>query len=153
MGHASEGKTGFDSGVPKEYRVTQYKLIAVAALAATLPVSTASAAPAPGDIEAVAETTTRVADAVMDVPIGPIVDAVDPRARDRDRPETLGDLATRDDPYARERIRDSIGRTAFGIEAMIAQIAVIAPVLRRGIEDAVERMDEAIDQAERRRRD
>ena len=102
--------------------------------------------PPPGEIEEMGDRLGRVADAVMDVDVGPIVDAVDPRARRhrRHREETLGDLASRDDPYARERIRDSIGMATVGLEAAMRQLAILTPVLRRSIEDASRRMDDAM---------
>lgn len=102
--------------------------------------------PPPGEIEEMGDRLGRVADAVMDVDVGPIVDAVDPRARRhrRHREETLGDLASRDDPYARERIRDSIGMATVGLEAAMRQLAILTPVLRRSIEDASRRMEDAM---------
>jgi hypothetical protein len=102
--------------------------------------------PPPGEIEEIGDSLGRVADAVMDVDVGPVVDAVDPygRRHRRYRDETLGGLASRDDPYARERIRDSIGVATVGIEAAIRQIAILTPVLRRSIEDATRRMDDAM---------
>jgi hypothetical protein len=98
--------------------------------------------PPPGEIEAVGDTLGRVADAVMDIDIGPVADAIDPYRRHRE--ETLGDIASRDDPYARERIHDSIGAATVGISAAMEQLAVLTPVLRRSIEDATRRIDEAM---------
>src|SRR5688572_17790698 len=93
--------------------------------------------PPPGEIEELGDRLGRVADAVMDVPVGPVIDAVDPyRRHRRHREETLGDIASRDDPYARERIRGSIGAATYGLEAAIRQLAILTPVLRRSIEDA-----------------
>lgn len=101
--------------------------------------------PHPGEIEAVGETLGRATDALMDVNIGPVVDAIDPGRRfGRHRDETLGDIASRDDPYVRERIRDSIAATSAGIGVMIDQLAVLAPALRRSIEDSRRRMEDAI---------
>ena len=102
--------------------------------------------PPPGEIEEIGDRLGRVADAVMDVDVGPVVDAVDPERRRyrRHREETLGDIASRDDPYARERIRGSIGAATYGIEAAIRQLAILTPVLRRSIEDASRRMDDAM---------
>ena len=102
--------------------------------------------PPPGEIAEIGEALGRVADVVMDVDIGPLADAIDPaRARHRGpHRETLGDLASRDDPYARERIRDSIGAATVGLEVAMRQLAVLAPVLRRSIEDAERRVDDAM---------
>ena len=104
------------------------------------------ALPAPGEIEEVGDALGRVADAVMDVEIGPVVDAIDPRGRlghgPRDR--TIGDIASRDDPYARERIRDSIGAMSVGLGGMVEQLAVLTPVLRQTLEDAGRRISDAM---------
>jgi hypothetical protein len=102
------------------------------------------ALPHPGQIEEVADTVGRVAEAIMDVPVGPIADAVDPYRRGRHRDETLGDIANRDDPYARERIRDQIGAATVGLDAIVGELAVVTPVIRRSLEDAARRMDDAM---------
>jgi hypothetical protein len=102
------------------------------------------ALPHPGQIEDVADTVGRVAEAIMDVPVGPIADAVDPYRRGRHRDETLGDIANRDDPYARERIRDQIGAATVGLGAVVGELAVVTPVIRRSLEDAARRMDDAM---------
>ena len=100
--------------------------------------------PDPRHIEELGDTLGRVAEAIMDVPIGPIADAVDPYRRRRDRNETLGDIASRDDPYARERIRDQVGAATVGVSAAAEQLAVLTPVLRRSLEDATRRMEDAM---------
>jgi hypothetical protein len=102
------------------------------------------ALPHPGQIEDVADTVGRVAEAIMDVPVGPIADAVDPYRRGRHRDETLGDIASRDDPYARERMRDGIGAATVGLGAIVGELAVVTPVIRRSLEDAARRMDDAM---------
>ena len=102
------------------------------------------ALPHPGQIEEVADTVGRVAEAIMDVPVGPIADAVDPYRRGRHRDETLGDIAHRDDPYARERMRDQIGAATVGLGAIVGELAVVTPVIRRSLEDAARRMDDAM---------
>ncbi len=110
--------------------------------------------PAPGEIREMGDTLGRVADVMMDVDVGPIVDAVDPyhrRYSRRHHPRTIGDLASRDDPYARERIRASIDVATYGLEAAIRQIAIVTPALRRSIEDATRRMDDAMRSRDYRR--
>jgi hypothetical protein len=109
--------------------------------------------PPPEEIEEVGDTLGRVADSVMDVDVGPVVDAVDPGRRyDRyRRRETIGDIASRDDPYARERIRDSIDAATIGIEAALRQIAILTPVLRRSLYEATRRVDDAMQTRDYRR--
>jgi hypothetical protein len=111
--------------------------------------------PPPEQIERMGDAIARVTDALMDIDIGPIVDAIDPAARRYRRgPETLGDLATRGDPYARERIRDEVGAATVGLGAAAEQMKVVTPVIRQSIEDAAARMEEAMERSrERIRRD
>lgn len=99
----------------------------------------------PGEVARARDTLDRVLDAMMDVRIGPVVDAVDPGARyDPYRPETVGDLASRNDPYARQRLHAEVGRTAAGIGAAAREVAILAPVLSRTFADAERRMAEAM---------
>jgi hypothetical protein len=102
------------------------------------------ALPHPGEVEALGDTVGRVADAILDVPVGPIADAVDPYRRGRHRDETLGDIAHRDDPYARERMRDQIGAATAGLSAVMQELAVVTPALRRSLEDATRRVEDAM---------
>lgn len=111
------------------------------------------ALPHPGQIEEIGDTLGRVAEALLDVPVGPIADAVDPYRRRYHRDETLGDIAGRDDPYVRERIRDRVGAATIGLGAAIEQLAVLTPVLRRSLDDATRRMEDAIEDGRRRGRD
>ena len=107
--------------------------------------------PHPEEIAEMGETLGRVAEALMDVPIGPIVDAIDPYARGRHRAETIGELAGRGDPYARERVRDQVEAATVGVAAAAEGVAVITPVLRRSLEDAVVRMEDAMRRPDRSR--
>ena len=144
-------------------------IIAAIALAAAAPAAAQSypdprdeeivdAMPRAGDIAEMGETLGRVAEALMDIEVGPLVDAIDPGRRlDRGaRERTLGDVASRDDPYARERVRDQVEAATFGLGAAMEQLAVVTPVLRRSLEDAAERMEDAMEGRARdydRRRD
>lgn len=98
------------------------------------------------EIERIGEMLARVTDAMMDIDIGPVADAVDPYRRyERGRrPETLGELASRRDPYARERIREDVMSTTAGLGAAADQVALAAPEIRRSIEDSARRIDRAI---------
>jgi hypothetical protein len=107
--------------------------------------------PHPGEVEAMGDVLGRVADAVMDVDVGPIADAVEPGRRHRDR--TLGDIASRDDPYARERISDSIDAATIGLGAAVAQLAILTPALRRTLDELDRAIDEAVRDGRHRRRD
>jgi hypothetical protein len=112
--------------------------------------------PHPGEIEAVGETVGDVTDAIMDVDVGPVVDAIDrgrgyPPRRYRDR--TLGDIASRDDPYVRERVRDQIDAATIGVGVAAREMAVLTPILRQSLETAIRRMEDAMDARRYGRRD
>jgi hypothetical protein len=102
--------------------------------------------PPPQEVERIGDQLGRATEALMDVDIGPVVDALDPyHRRYRRGPETLGDLAGgRHDPYARERIRGQIGAVTVGLGAAVEQLAVMTPILRRSLEDATRRMEDAM---------
>jgi hypothetical protein len=98
--------------------------------------------PRPGEIEAMGVAIGRVADALMGVDVGPVGDALDPYRRPGRR-ETLGDIASRDDPYARDRMHRTIGSTSAGLASAVNEIAIMTPMLRRSIEDAARRIQSA----------
>ena len=102
--------------------------------------------PPPHEVERIGDSLGAATEALMDVDVGPIADALDPyhRRYRHGRRETLGDLAGRRDPYVRERMRAEIGAVTIGLGAAVEQIAVMTPVLRRSLEDSIRRMEEAI---------
>jgi hypothetical protein len=102
--------------------------------------------PPPQEVERIGRSLGDATDALMDVDVGPIADALDPyhRRYRHGRRETIGDLAGRRDPYARERIRAEIGAVTIGLGAAVEQMAVMTPVLRRSLEDSILRMEAAI---------
>ena len=122
-----------------------------------------STIPHPAEVEAVGRSVDRVVGAVLDVPIGPLVDAIDAAdpegrkyRRHHRRDETLGDLAANGDPYFEERLSDQIRGVTAGMGVMAEQLAVMAPEMRRAIERAERDIERAIDDArdarEQRRR-
>jgi hypothetical protein len=132
-------------------------IIAVTALAAAAPAfaqprhdprdeDLARRLPPPQEVERIGDSLGAATEALMNVDIGPIADALDPyhRRYGYGRHETLGDLAGRRDPYARDRIRAEIGAVTVGLGAAVEQIAVMTPILRRSLEDSIRRMDDAI---------
>lgn len=90
--------------------------------------------PHPYDIEDAGDTLGRAVGAVLNVPIGGVVQAVDPSARVH-RDETIADVAGRDDPYFRDRVADSVGGLTIGMADMMRKVAVVAPALRRSLAD------------------
>ena len=111
--------------------------------------------PAPHEVEEMADVAGRAAEALLDVPIGGVVNAIDPSRRVR-RDETVEEVVGRDDPYLRERIRDSVGNLAVGMGDMVEQVAIVAPELRRalaGFEQSLERAISGYGARDRRGRD
>lgn len=103
-------------------------------------------APAAREVAVAGEVAAAAADAILDVPIGPIVEAATPNRRlsRREREETLGERASRDDPYFRERMRDQIAVASAAAGVLVEQMAVMTPVLRRTLEDVERRMEDAM---------
>jgi len=100
--------------------------------------------PDPRELKELGETATRAVDALMNVPIGPLREAVEGRKLSpKERQETLGDHARKDDPYIRERMRDQMGVATVTLGVLAEQMAVMTPVLRRTLEEAQRRVEEA----------
>jgi hypothetical protein len=90
---------------------------------------------------------------MMDVPVGPLREAVEGRKLSRkERQETLGDVARRDDPHFKERMRDQMGVATVAMGALMEQMVTIAPVLRNTLEDVARRTEEAARQVPQRPR-
>jgi hypothetical protein len=104
--------------------------------------------PHPDQVEDMAEVAGRAAEAVLDVPIGGVVRAIDPTRPVR-RDDTIADVSG--DPYLRDRIRDSVGDVAIGMGDVMAQVAVVAPALRRSLADLERNLDRAINDSRRGR--
>lgn len=104
------------------------------------------AIPSRGEIGAVGDAAARAADAILSVPIGPIVEAANPgrRMSRREREETLGDKAAHGDPYFRDRMHDQIAVASVTAGVLADQMAVMTPVLRRTLEDAEHRVQDAM---------
>ncbi|HEX8653635.1 MAG TPA: hypothetical protein VF693_00220 [Allosphingosinicella sp.] len=141
-------------------------LIGLAALAAAGPAAAhpkddaeiARAIPHPAEIEAAGDAVDRVVGALLAVPVGPLVDAIeaaDPAGARTRRPhrhdETLGDIAAQGDPYFEDRLRDDIRAATTGAGVMAAQLAVAAPEMRRALERMEEDVARAVDAARARR--
>lgn len=131
-------------------------LIAAAALAAAAPALAqeppplAEALPSGDEIAAMAPAMDRMAGAMLDVDVGPIIDAANPH-RPGDGPRTLRDLAGRDDPYFEDRLRATIYGAAAGMGRMMAAIAVAAPAFQRAIAGVEEEIERAVREGRRYR--
>lgn len=105
--------------------------------------------PHPGQVEEMADVAGRAAEAVIDTPIGGLVRAIDPTRRVHPD-DTIADVSR--DPYLRDRIRDSVGGLAAGMGDVMAQVAVVAPALRRSLADLERNLEGAIQDSRRDRR-
>ena len=97
-----------------------------------------------------ADTAGRAAEAILDVPVGGVVRAIDPHRR-VGRDDTIADVSR--DPYLRERVRDSVGGLSVAMQDIMAQVAVLAPELRRSMAGLENNMDRAIRDSRARRHD
>lgn len=101
------------------------------------------------DIGRMAGAMDRMVGAIMDLPVGGIAAAIDPLGRGGIYPgDTVGDLASRDDPYAEARIRAGIRGTARGVGAMSEAMARMMPVLRQSIDEISRDVRAAMDEVE-----
>ena len=92
--------------------------------------------PSSAEIEAMAPALDRMTGALLDVEVGPLLDAADPYARNPGygrSGRTLGRLAGRDDPWFEQRLRGSIYGTTAEIGRMMDAFAVAAPALERSL--------------------
>lgn len=132
-------------------------LIAAAAAALSAPAVAQPADPLEEDIrraippaeqvEAMAPALDRAVGALLDVEVGPLIDAVDPYRRHPDygrRGRTLGELGRRDDPYFEERLRSSIYGTTEGMSRVMDSLAASAPALARSVRELERAMDIAL---------
>jgi hypothetical protein len=106
-----------------------------------------AAIPPAEQVDEIAFAMDRVLGAVLDVDVGPIVDAVDPYRRHRGyhRGErTVRDMAGRDDPYFEDRLRHSLYGVTANMAGMMEALAVVAPVMRRSLADLERNVGEAM---------
>jgi hypothetical protein len=97
----------------------------------------------PGElVEDYAPAVDRAADALMNVDVGPIVDAVHPYGRHHRR--TLRELAQRNDPDFERRMHATIYGTAATMGRAADAFAVAEPALRRAVRQFEQDMAAAI---------
>jgi hypothetical protein len=109
--------------------------------------------PRAGEVERIGTMIERVSDALLDVDVGPVADAIDPYRRydPRRGPDTLGELAARRDPYARRRLHAEIEDTTAGLGAATRELAAMAPLVGMAIADTRRRIDDAVRESRLRR--
>ena len=136
--------------------------LCVAAAAAAFAVPALAQGPAAGDpladeivralppaeqVEAMAPAMDRALGALLEVDVGPIIDAADPwhRHPGYGRPgRTLGELARRDDPHFDDRLRASLYGATADVGRMMGAFAAAAPALARSLREIERALDAAI---------
>ena len=125
-------------------------LLAAAAIAFAAPAAAQAPVPRGAEVEAMAPAIDRAAHALLEVDVGPLIDAVDPYRRGaRAGRRSLGALARRDDPYFDHRLRASIYGTTAAIAGMLDAFAAAEPALRRSIVEMERGIDAAVREARR----
>lgn len=123
---------------------------AAAALSFAIPAAAQAPVPRGEDVAAMAPAIDRAAGAMLELDVGPILDAADPwRRHPRAGRRTLGDLARRDDPYFDHRLRASIYGTTAAMANMLDAFAAAEPALRRSIVEMERGIDAAVRDARR----
>ena len=135
-----------------------YKLlIALAATAAAASPAMAQvstdALPSSRDIEAMAPVMDRMAGALMQLDVGPLMDAVDPYGRHPGygrSGRTLGALGRHNDPYFDRRVRGAIYGGTAQAGAMMNAFAAMLPALQRSMNEVQRGIGDAVDEYHRR---
>ena len=105
-------------------------MIAATAAAAFTAVPAAAQPPRPSErVQEYAPAIDRAADALLNLDVGPIMDAVDPYGRHHRR--TLRDMARRNDPEFEHRMHATIYGTAAAMGRAADAYAAAEPALRR----------------------
>lgn len=112
--------------------------------------------PSAEDVEDIAPVLDRSFDAMLDLDVGPLMDAADPYARHPGygRPgRTLRRMGRARDPYFEQRVRGSIYGTTAELGRMMDSLAVAAPAMRRSLFEMQLGIAAAVDDYHRRRGD
>ena len=92
----------------------------------------ASALPHPFEVEEAGDKLAAAVGAIVDVPIGGVLRAIDPASRAH-ADETIGDVAGREDPYFEERLQDEVGGLSTKAADLVRGLAASAPALERSL--------------------
>lgn len=109
-------------------------LLASSASAAQTPTSEeiVSALPHPYDVEEAGDRLGAAVGAIVDLPIGNVLRAVDPASR-ADPDATIGDVAGRDDPDFEGRLQDEVGGLSTQAANAVRGLSAAAPALERAL--------------------
>ena len=99
--------------------------------------------PSDRQIDAAGDTLDRALDALLNVHVGDVADAVDPGRPNHGRNETVGEMASHGDPNYREHMHRSVGEMTSSMHEMTDRMAVLAPALRRSMKEFERSLKEA----------
>ena len=99
--------------------------------------------PHPYDVEDAGEKLGDTLGAILDVPIGGVVQSIDPTARVR-RDDTIADVAGRDDPEFEARLQDDVRGMSLKAADLVRQLTVAAPALRRSLAELERNLNSAV---------
>jgi hypothetical protein len=85
----------------------------------------AQSLPHPFEIEEAGDRMQGAVGAILDMPIGGVVRAIDPTADVR-RDDSIADVAGRDDPDFEGRVQDDLRGLTLGMADLVRQMAVVA---------------------------
>lgn len=114
------------------------------------------ALPSSHDVAAMAPVVDRMVEAMLDVDVGPMMDAVDPYARrpGYGRPgRSLGEMGRRGDPEFDRRWRGALYGSTAQLGAMMDSLAAAAPALRRSLREVENGIAAAVGEYRARRAD
>jgi hypothetical protein len=97
-------------------------------------------------IEEAAPMIDRATGAMLDLDVGPLLDAADPYGP-RGHHRTLREIAGRGDPRFEQRLRGSIYETSAGMARMMDAFAAAEPALRRSMRDMEAAIEGAVVEA------
>lgn len=100
--------------------------------------------PHPYEVEEMGDRLGDAIGAIAEVPVGGVINAFDPYARAH--PDTsIADIASRDDPYFRERMQDEVAGLSLKMADLVRGVAVAAPALRRSLDEMERSLARAFD--------
>jgi hypothetical protein len=102
---------------------------------------------AAGAIQEAAPAIDRAADAMLNLDIGPLLDAAKPYGPPIRRHRTLREMAHRSDPYFEQHMRESIYGTSARASRVLGALAASEPALRQSLRQMEANMRAALDGA------
>ena len=102
-----------------------------------------SALPHPFEVEEAGDRIGAAVGAIVNVPIGDVVRAIDPAAP-VGRRDTIADVAGRGDPDFEGRLQDQVAGLSTKAADVVRGVAAAAPALQRSLAEAMRNLDAAL---------